>query len=166
MADEPQINRRNTNLLLLISDDVTWGNDLRDTAAQMGLLFVHSTAASVVVWQLRALRPGAVLLDLDVPSEAAWKTADRLLELESCPPLILVTARTNQFDPGIAARAGTFVDKSAGPSCLLRLAAQVSAQSGFEGKQNSIQRILIRWLRPCGWSVPVTPAYRFWAPNG
>jgi CheY-like chemotaxis protein len=157
-AGGPQIIGRNTNLFLLLSGDATLGRNLRDAADQMGLLFVHSASLIGAIWQLRALRPGAVLLDLDWPSEAAWETADRLLELESCPPVILVTARTNQFDPGIAVRAGTIVDKSAGPTRLLRLAEQVSAQPSFEGERNSIRRILIRWFRPSGWPVPVTPA--------
>jgi CheY-like chemotaxis protein len=184
VAGEPQINGRNTNLLLLISDDEILGKNLRDTAEQIRLLVVHSAvgrahleiaphharrynhaataAVGGAVWQLRALRPGAVLLDLDLPYEAAWETADRLLELESCPPLILVTARRGQFDIGTAVRAGTIVDKSAGPAHLLRLASQASAQSGSgQIERNSIQRTFIRWLRPSGWSAPVTPACRF-----
>jgi CheY-like chemotaxis protein len=166
VAGERQANGRNTNLLLLISDDAMLGKTLRDTAEQMGLLLAQSTASGAAPWQLRALRPGAVLLDLDLPSETAWDTADRLLELEICPPLILVTARREQFDARTAFGAGTMVDKSAEPVRLLLLAAKASAQSGFgQVERNSIQRIFIRWLRPCGWSVPVTPAYRFWGLN-
>jgi FixJ family two-component response regulator len=162
-ARAPQMDGRNTNLFLLISEDCLLGQSLREAAEEAGLLLAHS-ALSGVVWQLRALRPGAVLLDLDLPSEAAWEVADRLLEIESCPPLILVTARTNQFDPGLALRAGVIVDKSAEPARLLRLAKEASAQYGSsQAERNSIQRILIRWFRPSGWSVPVTPAYRFWS---
>jgi hypothetical protein len=28
-------------------------------------------------------------------------------------------------------------------------------------ERNAIQRVVIRWLRPCAWPVPVTPTYRF-----
>jgi DNA-binding response OmpR family regulator len=166
VAGEAPINGRNTNLLLLISDDAKLGKSLRDTAEQMGLLLVQSAAVSAAPWQLRALRPGTVLLDLDLPGETAWDTADRLLEVESCPPLILVTTRIDQFDARMAFRAGTMIDKSAGPVRLLRLAAQASVGSEFgQVERNSIQRIVIRWLQPSGWSVPVTPAYRFWGLN-
>jgi FixJ family two-component response regulator len=162
-AGVPHMDGRNTNLFLLISKDRLLGQGLREAAEDAGLLLVHS-ALSGLVWQMRALRPGAVLLDLDLPSEAAWEVADRLLEVESCPPLILVTARTNQFDPGLALRAGVIVDKSAEPTRLLRLAKEASAQYGSsQAERNSIQRILIQWFRPSGWSVPVTPAYRFWS---
>ncbi|MCX6914292.1 MAG: hypothetical protein NT167_14765 [Verrucomicrobia bacterium] len=113
---------------------------------------------------MRALRPGAVVLDLDLPSEAAWEVADRLLDVASCPPLILVTTRTNQFDLGLALRAGVIVDRSAEPTRLLRQAKEASAHYGSsQAARNAIQRILIRWFRPSGWSVPVTPSYRFWS---
>jgi DNA-binding response OmpR family regulator len=164
-AGAPQMDGRNTNLFLLISEDRLLGQGLREAAEEAGLLLAHS-ALSGVVWQLRALRPGAVLLDLDLPAEAAWEVADRLLEVETCPPVILVTARSTQFDIGTAVRAGTIVDKSAGPTRLLRLAKEASAQYGSsQAERNSIQRIFIRGLRPSGWSVPVTPAYRFWGLN-
>ena len=161
-AGVPQIDGRNTNLLLLISDDSMLSKQLRDAAVQRGLLVCFAAICGTVL-QLRALRPGSVLLDLDLPSEAAWEVADCLLELESCPPLILVTARSAQFDVGIAVRAGTIVDKSAGPTRLLRLATEVSAQyESNQAERNAIQRIFIRWLRPSGWSVPAAPAHRFW----
>jgi len=146
----------------LISEDRLLGKSLREVAEEAGLLLVRS-ALSSVFWQLRTLRPGAVLLDLDLPSEAAWRVADRLLEVVSCPPLILVTARTHQFDPGLALRAAIIVHKSVEPTRLLRLAKEASAQYGSsQAERNSIQRILIRWFRPSGWSVQATPAYHFW----
>jgi DNA-binding NarL/FixJ family response regulator len=161
-AGAPQMDGRNTNLFLLISEDRLLEQGLREAAEEAGLLLAHS-ALSGVVWQLRALRPRAVLLDLDLLSEEAWEVADRLLEVETCPPVILISARSAQFDIGTAVRAGTIVDKSAEPTHLLRLAKEASAQYGpSQAERNSIQRILIRWFRPSGWSVPVTPAYRFW----
>ena len=162
-AGAPYMDGQNTNLFLLISNDRPLGQGLREAAEAEGLLLVHS-ALSGLVWQMRALRPGAVVLDLDLPSEAAWEVADRLFDVASCPPLILVTTRTNQFDPGLALRAGVIVDRSAEPTRLLRQAKEASAHYGSsQAARNAIQRILIRWFRPSGWSVPVTPAYRFWS---
>jgi DNA-binding response OmpR family regulator len=113
-----------------------------------------------VLWQLQALRPGAVVLDLDLPSESAWETAGRLLDLESCPPLFVLTGRRDQFDAATAVHGGPIVDKLPGPDGLLRLAEQVSPQS-TRGERNSIQRIDVQWLGPCGWPVRVTPANSF-----
>jgi CheY-like chemotaxis protein len=116
--------------------------------------------------KMRAGQPAAVLLDLDLPAQAAWEAADCLLQEESCPPIILLTARSDQFDLSTAIRAGSLVDKSAGSSRLLEVVDQTLAgPCSAQAERNAIQRVMIRWLRPCGWSAPVTPAHRFWGTN-
>jgi CheY-like chemotaxis protein len=111
-------------------------------------------------------QPVAVLLDLDLPSQAAWEAADCLLQEQSCPPLILLTARSDQFDMSTAIRAGSLVDKSADPGRLLEAVDQTLAgPCSAQAERNAIQRVMIRWLRPCGWSVPVATAHRFWGTN-
>jgi CheY-like chemotaxis protein len=115
---------------------------------------------------VRAGQSAVVLLDLDLPSQVAWEAADSLLQEVSCPPLLLLTARSEQFDLGTAMRAGSLVDKTASPSRLLELVDQTLAgPCSAQVERNAIQRVMIRWLRPCSWSVPVTPAYRFWRIN-
>ena len=70
---------------------------------------------------MRSDQPAVVLLDLDLPSQAAWEAADWLLQEQNCPPLILLTARSGQFDLSTAIRAGSLVDKTIGPSQLLEV---------------------------------------------
>ena len=107
-----------------------------------------------------------VLLDLDLPSQAAWEAADWLLQEQNCPPLILLTARSGQFDPSTAIRAGSLVDKTIGPSRLLEVVDEtLGVPCSAQAERNAIQRVVIQWLKPCGWSIPVTPAYRFWPLN-
>ena len=107
-----------------------------------------------------------MLLDLDLPSQGAWEIADSLLQEAGCPPLILLTGRRDQFDVSTAIRAGSLVDKSAGLAKLLEVVDQALAlPDSNQGERNAIQRIMIQWLRPCAWSVPVTPTYRFWGLN-
>jgi ActR/RegA family two-component response regulator len=160
VAKAAQGDARNNNLMLLISDDDMLGKSLRDAAEERGLLFARSAAASVL-WQLRALRPGAVVLDLDLTSKTGWETADRLLKLESCPPLFLLAGQGDRFAADQAVHAGPIVDKFAGPARLLRLANQFSPPSTAVG-QNPIQRIVVQWLGPCGWPVRVTSANGFY----
>jgi DNA-binding response OmpR family regulator len=152
--------------ILLVSDDANLGENLRRAAARTGRAVLRVDKTADALRRVRFDQPAVVLLDLDLPSQAAWDAADWLLQEQDCPPLILLTARSGQFDLSTAIRAGSLVDKSAGPSRLLEvvdetLAVPYSAQA----ERNAIQRVMIRWLRPCGWSVPVTPAYRFWAIN-
>ena len=148
--------------ILLISDDASLGENLRFAAVRTARAVVQVDGVADALRKLRAGHPAAVLLDLDLPSQAAWEAADCLLEEESCPPLILLTARSDQFDLRTAIRAGSLVDKSAGPSRLLEVVDQTLAgPCSAQAERNAIQRVMIRWLRPCGWSVPVTPAHRF-----
>ena len=148
--------------ILLISDDASLGENLRCAAARTGRAVVQVHGMADALRKVRAGQPGAVLLDLDLPAQAAWEVADSLLEEEGCPPLILLTARSDQFDLSTAIRAGSLVDKSAGSSRLLEVLDQTLAgPCSAQAERNAIQRVMIRWLRPCGWSVPVTPAHRF-----
>ena len=152
--------------ILLVSDDAELGESLRRAAGRMRRLVVRVDKTADALQRVRSGRPAVVLLDLDLPSQAAWEVADRLLEEQNCPPLILLTAHSDQFNVSTAVRAGSLLDKTTGPGQLLEavdksLAAPCSAQA----ERNAIQRVVIRWLKPCGWSVPVTPIYRFWGIN-
>ena len=159
----PNVEKRG---ILLISDDASLGENLRCVAARTGRAVVRVDEVTDALRKVRAGQPAAVLLDLDLPSQAAWEAADCLLQEQSCPPLILLTARSDQFDLSTAIRAGSLVDKTADPSLLLEAVEQTLAvPCSAQAERNAIQRVMIRWLRPCGWSVPVTTAHRFWGAN-
>jgi hypothetical protein len=65
-----------------------------------------------------------------------------------------------------AIRAGSLVEKSASAAKLLEVVEQAAAlPDSNRGERNAIQRILIKWLRPCAWPVPIEPAYRHWGLN-
>ena len=140
--------------------------ELRHAANGVGVMIARANGAPSVISVVRAVKPAAVLLDLDLPAEAAWVTADALLQEDDCPPVLLLTGRSEQFDVRTAVRAGSLVDKSAGPARLLEVAREtVAAPNSWPAERNAIQRVVLRWLKPCGWSVPVTPAFRFWGIN-
>jgi DNA-binding response OmpR family regulator len=159
----PNVERR---AILLVSDDASLGENLKCAAARTGRAVVQVDGTVDALRKVRAGQSAVVLLDLDLPSQAAWEAADSLLQEVSCPALLLLTARSEQFDLGTAMRAGSLVDKTASPSRLLELVDQTLAgPCSAQVERNAIQRVMIRWLRPCSWSVPVTPAYRFWRIN-
>ena len=152
--------------ILLISDDACLGESLRCAAAPSGRTVVRVDGLADALQNMCAGHPVAVLLDLDLPFQGAWEAADCLLQEQSCPPLILLTARSDQFDLSTAIRAGSLVDKTTDPSLLLEAVDQTLAvPCSAQAERNAIQRVMIRWLRPCSWSVPVTPAHRFWGLN-
>ena len=151
--------------ILLVSEDRQLHENLRSLANTLGHLVVMTKGPVGSVAVLRATRPEAVLLDLDLPRQAAWATADALLQCESCPPLILLTGKTQQFDAETAIRAGSLVDKSEPPSRILAAVAETMELSRVnQAQRNAIQRVLIRWLKPFTWE-PADPAHRFWGIN-
>ena len=153
-------------VILLISDDAVVAENLRCAAEQTGRSVVRAAGLGETLRTAHMVQPVAVVLDLDLPSHGAWEIADRLLQEAGCPPVILLTGRRDQFDVSTAIRAGSLVDKSAGLAKLLEVVDQALAlPDSNQGERNAIQRITIQWLRPCGWSAPVTPSYRFWGLN-
>ena len=152
--------------ILMVSDDASLGENLRCAAAGTGRAIVQVDGVADALRKVRAGQPAVVLLDLDLPAQAAWEMADCLLQEECCPPLILLTAHTEQFDMSTAIRAGSLVDKTSDPSRLLEAVDQTLAgPCSAQAERNAIQRVMIRWLKPCGWSAPVKPARRFWGIN-
>ena len=152
--------------LLVVSKDTDLCEKLRQVAVDGGRLLVVAAASTEALAVVRSARTGAVLLDLDMPAQEAWQVADGLLQEADCPPMILLTARREQFDMGSAIRAGTLIDKDAECGSLAQAIEEaVALPEGNRAARNEIQRVAIRWLRPCAWSVPITPSHRFWGLN-
>jgi CheY-like chemotaxis protein len=149
-----------------LSDDETFWQSLLTTATNGGRKLVREHATVSPPRILRLVKPAAVLLDLDLPTAAAWDAADSLLQEATCPPLLLLTSRIDQFDFRTAIQVGSLIDKSERPARILEL-ADVSLESSpsTRREQTAMQQILIRWLKPCNWSDQVIPLRRFWGIN-
>ena len=160
---QPAVTERRP-LLLLSEDEVLCWNLLM-AASQVGRKLVRGHPANGPQ-TLRIVKPDLVLLDLDLPEEAAWETADALLEHEDCPPLILLTSRGKQSDFDTAIQAGCLIEKNAAAAKVLQLVElRLRSTTAAQREQNAMLRLVIRWLKPCSWSVQVTPLNRFWGIN-
>ncbi len=143
-----------------MSDDDGLVRNLRAAAELEGRALVRVAETAETFLTLRASRPAAVLLDLDLNTGAAWEAADRLLQEPNGPPVVLLTARTHQLDFKMAVRAGAVVDKSAEPWRLLEIAGQMlEAPRRVREETIALQRLLILQLNPFKWPLPI-PAYR------
>jgi len=150
----------------VISEDASFTERLCRIGKAEGLTIVQTSDSGEALRLLKAVRPAAILLDLDLPHNAAWGIADGLLQEESCPQLVLLTQRIGHFDLEAASRAGSVMDKTVEPSWLLEVLSQTTEEaSSAQTARNAVQRVLIRWLRPCDWPVPVTRAQRWWGIN-
>ena len=157
---------RSKKTLLLVSDDARLGVRASETAdlAELAFQQIDNTANAL---RLAAQdHPAVVLLDLDLPASAAWEATERFLEEENSPPLVLMTGRTGHFELGMAVCAGMILDKSIGPNQLLEQVHGLLTKSDMDQERDrACQRLLVRWLRPCEWTVPVSPDYRHWGIN-
>jgi DNA-binding response OmpR family regulator len=152
--------------LLLFSDDEKFWQILSTAACEAGRDLVRKRAAAGVPRTLCLLKPAVVLLDLDSPSQAAWDAADSLLQDANSPPLLLLTSRSDQVDFKTAIQAGSLIDKCECPAKLLEIANLTLESPDPEHRQrNAMQKLVIRWLRPCNWSAQVIPLHRFWGIN-
>ena len=153
-------------MILLISDDAVVAESLRRAAEAAGRSVVRAAGLGETLRTAHMMQPVAVVLDLDLPSDGAWEIADGVLREAGCPPVVLLTGRREQFDVSTAMRAGSLVDKSGGLAKVMEAVDQALAlPDSNRGERNAIQRITIQWLRPCAWSAPITPTYRFWGLN-
>jgi len=151
--------------VLLLSDDDEFCRDLSRAAKQAGQSLIRRSAIDGP-YSVRALKPVAVLLDLDQPAGSAWDTVDSLLEDEYCPVLILLSSRSDQPEVGAAIQSGSVIDKSAEAAAILQQVNRKLKPSGVTLRDaNAMQRIVIRWLKPCNLSAEVVPLRRFWGIN-
>ncbi len=152
--------------ILLISNDRELHEHLRALANEAGLMVVRADPAAGIVEVLQVVHPRAVLLDLDLPDDAAWKTADTLLNEADCPTLILLTGRTGHLAMQSEVGAGLLVGKGDSPDQLLQTFEVAMEMPGpDQGQRNALRRELMRWVRPLGWQTESGSAYRFWGIN-
>jgi CheY-like chemotaxis protein len=159
---------QNTNraTVLVISHDVLFVERLCRIGKGQALTIVRAKDSDRALEELRTAQPIAVLLDLDLACNAAWGIADRLLQEESCPQLVLLTARVGHFDLEAASRAGSVIDKATEPSWLLDVLSRRALEpSSAQVARNAIQRVVIRWLRPCEWPLAAIRVHRWWGIN-
>ena len=152
--------------LLLMSDDAGLGVRLGHAMDFVGMAFTQVNDPAGAFRLADQDRPAGVLLDLDLPAMAGWDAAERFLEDENGPSLVFLTGRTDHFTLGAAIQAGGIMDKSASPARLLESVDRVLMEAGPERvDRRTRQRLLVRWLRPYEWTVPVAPDNRHWGIN-
>jgi ActR/RegA family two-component response regulator len=152
--------------ILLISSDAALGLKLNNAAALSGASLVRMDGTADAVQAVRIVAPSGVLLDLDLPGGAGWHAADMLLEQPDGPPLVLLSGRNEQPDIGTAISAGSIIEKAADVRRILEAVRRSRAASAAERLNwNAIQRAVVRWLKPCVWSMPLPAPNRFWGIN-
>jgi CheY-like chemotaxis protein len=152
--------------ILLVSTDSELAGRLRHLAEGTDRTVVQAGGLAAALEAVHSAALAAVLLDLDMAAQGAWEIADALVQEPGCPALVLLTNQPDHFDTSAAIRAGALVDKSGSPAALLEAVDEaVALPEVNRAERNAIQRVVIRWLKPCEWSIPVRPSYRDWGLN-
>jgi FixJ family two-component response regulator len=155
-----------SKVILSVSSDIEFDKDLRMTALDRGQIIIRVDSLDAALRTVHTDCCGVAILDLDLAGESAWEAADCLLQDSRCPPVILLTGRTEQFDLRMAVQAGAIFEKSAGATGILHIINDtLQAPQSTQAEWNSAQRVVVRWLSPYHWSVSHPTAHRFWGIN-
>jgi DNA-binding response OmpR family regulator len=73
-------------------------------------------------------RGDLVLLDLNLPVKDGWSTLERIFAINPIVPIVLITARPNQFSRASLARVDAIMEKPLDFKLLLETVAELLAQ--------------------------------------
>ncbi len=165
-AAKARIHDLETGRILVVSDDMVLMRKLFADANEAGWMITRVNSAPDALRMVEMARPSVVLLDLDLPADAAWEAADCLLQQESCPAVVLAATSIELFDARMVRLAQPLVDKSEESVRLLEVMNQHREADAFiQAERNSIQRTAILLLRSSRGAAPFSPPLRHWGIN-
>ena len=153
-------------VILLVTQDTKLEHGLRTAAKTAGHTIIRVESLTDALRTVRANCTGVALLDVDMAAETGWDAADGLMQTPKCPPVVLITGRTEQFDMRMAIDGGVLLDKTSEPGSILQAVNNIleAPRSTLE-ERNAIQRVMIRWLRPLHWLTWPIATHRHWGIN-
>ncbi|MDR3377201.1 MAG: response regulator [Verrucomicrobiae bacterium] len=115
--------------ILLVDDDPAIRQILVRILSEENYL-VSSAANGVEALALGGSAPfDLVLLDLNMPVKGGWETFEELTLRDPYLPVILITARPNQFFPALASGAGALLEKPLDFTRLFRTIRSLLAEA-------------------------------------
>ncbi|MFT5757873.1 MAG: two-component system OmpR family response regulator [Alteromonadaceae bacterium] len=106
--------------VLLVEDDITLADWVAEYLTEQGFNVKHVDRGDMVITALQAFQPEIVLLDVMLPGLNGIEVC-RLIRQDSLIPIIMLTARADEFDEviGLEAGANDYVIKPVRPRALL-----------------------------------------------
>jgi len=127
--------------VLLVEDDITLANWVAEYLSEQGFNVKHVDRGDLVVEALTEFQPEIVLLDVMLPGLNGIEVC-RLIRQDSLIPIIMLTARADEFDEviGLEAGANDYVIKPVRPRALL---ARITSALKSSQPSQKTQRELI-----------------------
>lgn len=124
--------RRPNKQILLVDDDAAIRRIIPRLLADEGY-FAHSAANGERALQLAdAIEFDLVLLDLCMPVQDGWQTLEQLLAKNPALPVIIITARPNQFFTALASGVGALLEKPLDITRLFKTIRELLAETPTE----------------------------------
>ena len=115
--------------ILLVDDDPAVRDSLNDVLASEGYFVVPAENGQQALDLATQFPVDLVLLDLNMPVKNGWDTFERLTAEHPLVPVIIVTARPNQFFTALGAGAGALLEKPMDIPTLLKTVERLLAET-------------------------------------
>jgi DNA-binding response OmpR family regulator len=124
--------KRATPEILLVDDDPAIRRIIPRLLAEEGYA-AHAAADGARALQLaETIAFDLVLLDLNMPVKDGWQTLEQLLEKNPALPVIIITARPNQFFTALASGVGALLEKPLDFTRLFKTIRELLAETPEE----------------------------------
>ncbi len=97
--------------ILLVDDDAAIRRILMRLLTEEDYLVLTAANGVEALVLAESAKFDLVLLDLNMPVKDGWETFEQLTSRHPLMPIILITARPNQFFPALASGVGAFLEK-------------------------------------------------------
>ena len=115
--------------ILLVDDDPTVRDSLNDVLVAEGYGVIPAENGQQALDRAKQVPVDLVLLDLNMPVKNGWDTFEQLTREHPLIPIIIVTARPNQFFTAVSAGAGALLEKPMDIPTLLRAMETLLAET-------------------------------------
>jgi len=110
-AENPQTAKRPKPKILLVDDDPAIRQILVRLLAEENYTVLTAANGVEALVLVGSTKFDLVLLDLNMPVQDGWETYEQLTARNPLLPVILITARPNQFFPALASGVGALLEK-------------------------------------------------------
>lgn len=116
--------------ILLVDDDPTVRDSLSDVLVAEGYVVIPAGNGQQALELANQSAVDLVLLDLNMPVKNGWDTFEPLTREHPLLPIIIITARPNQFFTALSAGAGALMEKPMDIPTLLQTMETLLAETG------------------------------------
>ena len=110
-AEMPEATKKAKSKILLVDDDPAIRQILHRLLEEENYLVLTAANGIEALRLFSSTIFDLVLLDLNMPFKNGWETFEELSDRNPLLPIILITARPNQFFPALASGVGALLEK-------------------------------------------------------